>query len=137
MKKEKLINAKEIKIFLILMAICFFIFIACNRVEGNPDNQASAEMLSYVPKNGKGTFFNNLDIGVGNIWEEDYIDNNGEPKKGITCGLWFYLRHDPSQNTDVRVYPEKKVLVANYSVEAVDIEEEGVMLKVSLLDSNK
>ncbi len=32
---------------------------------------------------------------------------------------------------------KKVLLVANYSVEAVNIEEKGVMLKVSLLEPNK
>ncbi len=118
MKKD---NIKEIRICLNIIAVFSFILMACDRVEGNSENQALTEMTSYIPKNTQGTFFEDIRIAVGNIWQEEYIADNGELQQGITCGLWFFAKHDSSQSRHVRVYPGKKVLSDDYIIEAVDI----------------
>ncbi len=84
--KRETCECQKIRIFLTIIVVCSFIFMACDRVEANSENQDITEMILYVRGTGQGTFFNDLKIGVGNIWEEEYVDGNGESKKGITCG---------------------------------------------------
>ncbi len=133
----KIVTAKEIRFFLkiITIAICFFVFVSCNTVEGKPKNRASTETISFISKNTQGTFFNDLKIGVGNFWEEEYTDDNGKTQKGITCGLWFFVKRDSSQNKHVRVYPGKKVFLDDYYlIEVIDMDKKRVGLKIRLLN---
>ena len=62
-----------------------------------------------------------LRIGVGNLREGSYVDAQGAPQHGLTAGLWLYVRDDPSQNRQVRVYAGQTITVSKYVITITDI----------------
>jgi hypothetical protein len=69
-------------------------------------------------------------IGVGNIWEEDYVTAAGESRTGLTAGLFITVQADPGQNRFVRVHPGQDVAVPGYLLRTLAVESRVVHLAV-------
>jgi hypothetical protein len=62
-----------------------------------------------------------LRIGVGNIRDGKYIDQSGKETKGLTAGLWIFVRGDASLNRAIRLYPGQQVSIGEYILTILDI----------------
>ena len=74
----------------------------------------------------------NLRIGVGNIRETKYLDEQGVAKQGLTAGLWIYSRNDPEQKQQARVYAGQKIIVGNYLIRVIDISKSGAHVQLAI-----
>jgi hypothetical protein len=69
-------------------------------------------------------------IGVGNIWEEQYIPEGGTSMTGLTAGLFLTVQNDASQSRTLRVHPGTDIVVANYRLQVLSVETRGIQLAV-------
>lgn len=47
-----------------------------------------------------------LEVGAGNFWEEDYLDEAKQPRRGLTAGLFFLVRDEAGpRQQPLRVHP--------------------------------
>lgn len=69
-------------------------------------------------------------IGVGNIWEEDYTDEAGAKKKGLTAMLQIFVKDDSAKNATKRVHPGQKLTASRFEVEVASVEENAVHLLI-------
>lgn len=63
----------------------------------------------------------NLRIGTGNFWQEEFTNAEGETQQGITAGLWLAAIDKSLPNQHVRVYAGQEVLYGKYKIEVVEI----------------
>ena len=75
--------------------------------------------------------FDDLRIGIGNIWEEEYTPEGGERRRGATAGMWLYFRDDPSQDRHVRIHPGQRVTAGGRTIEVVTVDAGSATLRVS------
>lgn len=68
--------------------------------------------------------FEVIRIGIGNIREEEYIDDQGSEEVGLTAGLWIYHRDDASLNQQVRVYPGQELDTGDYHITVYEINKD-------------
>jgi hypothetical protein len=69
-------------------------------------------------------------IGVGNIREEEYTPEGGAPRRGLTGGLWIYVRDNPTQDRHERVHPGQTVMVPGYRLVIVAVERRAIRMEV-------
>ena len=70
-------------------------------------------------------------IGVANVWEDDYPDENGAKKKGMTALLAIFVRDDSARNQKVRVHPGQKVDVSKIHIEVKAVGSDFVELRIT------
>jgi hypothetical protein len=68
-------------------------------------------------------------IAAGNIWEEEYRADGGEPQRGLTAHLWV-MDPDPSKKRAFRVHPGVAFEVSGARVRVVSIDPAGVRIEV-------
>ena len=66
----------------------------------------------------------------GNIQEEEYTPEGGTPRRGLTAGLWIFVRQDPTQDRHIRVYPGQSVMVPGYRLVIVAVERRAIRMEV-------
>lgn len=71
-----------------------------------------------------------VDIGTGNIWEEEYTPVSGQVTRGLTALLAVTVEQDPAQNQNLRVHPGQEVEVPGYRLQVVAIDAERIHLAV-------
>lgn len=69
-------------------------------------------------------------VGVGNIWEDEYVTADGTRNRGPTAGLFISLEEEPSKNRHLRVHDGFEVDVPGYRLHIVAIGESGVDIAV-------
>jgi hypothetical protein len=69
-----------------------------------------------------------LRIGAGNFHEEEYTPDGSAPRRGLTAGLWIYVRGDSSKDRFVRVYPGQTLDVPGYRLHVTEIQRTLVRL---------
>jgi hypothetical protein len=69
-------------------------------------------------------------IGVGNFSEEEYTPEGGTPRRGLTAGLWIYVRDNPTKDRHVRVHPGQTVMVPGYRLVIVAVERRAIRMEV-------
>lgn len=86
-----------------------------------------------IRSNTQAQFGNDLRVGSGNFWEEEYTDVKGKKVKGITAGLWIYPKASLKEHTE-RVFKGQELDVENFHIVVLDIqgdrEKGSVKLKV-------
>ena len=70
-------------------------------------------------------------IGVANVWEDDYTDESGAKKKGMTALLAIFVRDDSAKNQKVRVHPGQKVDVSKIHIEVKAVGSDFVELRIT------
>ncbi len=100
------------------------------------ESQKIDEGLYFVEASTQLTFDNNLRIGAGNIWEDEYSDEKGETARRITAGLWIFVRNQPDLDQHIRVHKGQVVAIANYHISVVEIDTEGVTLNITQIEQN-
>ncbi len=83
------------------------------------------DVQSYLVRVNTQLTVEDLRIGVGNLREGSYVDAQGAPQHGLTAGLWLYVRDDPSQNRQVRVYAGQTITVSKYTIAITDISNDS------------
>jgi hypothetical protein len=69
-------------------------------------------------------------VAAGNIWEEDYTPEGGQPRKGMTAQLWV-MSPDASKNKNFRVYPGQVFEVGGARARVASIDQQqGVLLDI-------
>jgi hypothetical protein len=97
------------------------------------DNQGTRQ---FITNTAQAQFGDSLRVGAGNIWEADYVDETGASRKGLTGGLWFFLRDHPELDRHVRVHPGQHVEFGDYRIQVLSVEPEGIGLSVQLPESH-
>lgn len=90
----------------------------------------SAEVIT-IQSNTQATLGDDVRIGAGNFHEEDYTPAGGGSRRGLTAGLWIYVRNDSSKDTHVRVHTGQVLSVPGYQLEVLAVEPTAVRLAVS------
>ena len=73
-------------------------------------------------------------IGVGNIWDEEYVPTGGTPVVGLTALLFISPTDETIANSTVRVHPGQEVDVPGYRLHVVSVEPGLVRLAVDVAD---
>jgi hypothetical protein len=97
-------------------------------VRNSPTSAAGVDVVT-VESNTQITI-GDVRIGVGNIHEEEYTPEGGTPRRGLTAGLWIYVRENPAQDRHVRVYPGQAVMVPGYRLVIVAVERRAIRMEV-------
>jgi hypothetical protein len=107
--------------------------------EGEPPGQAATPTpaASYTGPgsvraimDGTQMHLEGVGVGVGNIWEDEYVTAAGARNRGPTAGLFIAIEGDPSKNRHLRVYDGFEVDVPGYRLHIVAIRESGVEIAV-------
>lgn len=60
-----------------------------------------------------------LEIGVGNIWEEQYVDEAGAEQTGLTTGVWINAPEQPEHFQ--RAHPGQEIAFGDYRILVVEV----------------
>ena len=130
-----------------LLVLCvFFCVAACTQFVQPQVQPAQGEQtmttpvqLSPQPSNEhfiadttQSQFGENLRVGAGNIWKEDYTSEDGTQTTGLTAGLWFFVRDLPDLNQQIRVHKGQKIELAGYQVTVIAIDQDGISINLVL-----
>jgi hypothetical protein len=63
-----------------------------------------------------------LQIGVGNFWEEEYVDESRATKKGLTAGMWLNAQAADAAPQHVRVHPGQELSAADVRLKVLEIQ---------------
>lgn len=77
--------------------------------------------------------YKDLKIGTGNFWEEEYTNGNKETSKGLTAGLWIYVKDQPKEDKTLRVFPGMKIDVVGYQILVKSVSQENGKQFVELI----
>lgn len=69
--------------------------------------------------------YKDLKIGTGNFWEEEYTNDKSETIKGLTAGLWIYVKDNSQEDRTLRAFPGMKIDVAGYQIFVTSVFEEN------------
>ena len=90
----------------------------------------SRNMESLTIESNTQATIDDVRIGVGNIWEEDYTDESGAKKKGLTAMMQIFVRDDSGKNLKKRVHPGQKLPANRFEIEVKAVEENAVRVVV-------
>jgi hypothetical protein len=81
-----------------------------------------------IGTNGVASWYNHLQIGVANIRREEYVDEDGETRRGLTAllALWIFGEGQPSEKT--RVHVGQELVFRDYRIRVVEIGGWGVRI---------
>lgn len=82
---------------------------------------SALEQLYAITSSGQMTY-DNLKIGAGNFWEEDYPGPDGEAVHGLICHLWFFMRDYPELDRMASVFPGAVEEIAGYRIEVKSVQ---------------
>jgi hypothetical protein len=74
-----------------------------------------------IPSNGVTTPDGILQIGASNFWKDEYVDEQGETRRGLTAMLTLWLLDLPDPSDQVRVHRGQVLEFQGYQIEVVDI----------------
>lgn len=63
-----------------------------------------------------------LQIGVGNFWEEEYVDESKAKKTGLTAGLWLNAQNAGGPPQHLRVHPGQELSAAGVRIKVLEIQ---------------
>ncbi len=70
-----------------------------------------------------------LRIGIGNIWDDTYTNQDEEIVRGTTAGLWLFFKDTPALDYHVRVYEGQSFETEGYQIRVVEInKDDGVVV---------
>lgn len=95
-----------------------------------PAPSATGGELVSIPDATQATL-DDVKLGVGNIWDEEYKDASGAAKTGLTAGIWIFIRDDAKKNTTMRAYPGMKFSASKLDLEVKSITDDGITLIVN------
>ncbi len=78
-----------------------------------------------------------LRIGIGNIWDETYINESGNTTDGVTSGLWLFFKDDPDSDYHLRVYQGQSFDAEGYIIRIVEINKNDGMVVVGIIPPSK
>jgi hypothetical protein len=93
-----------------------------------PQTQQATEHFIYDTTQSQ--FGSDLRVGTGNIWEEEYIDEDGTSTTGLTAGLWFFVRDHPELDQHIRVHRGQRIKIADYQIAVIEVEQDGVRISL-------
>lgn len=98
--------------------------VACSQPTPTPQEE-DMENVYGISAGTQFFYDDNLSIGAGNFWREEYVDEQGVTRTGPTAGLWISVRDDPSQSGHVRVHVGQVLTVGRYTIRVVEIGNAG------------
>jgi hypothetical protein len=120
--------------------------VACtpgSRAQGGFSNRGTDMNLAAEARDDQGTrqfitntaqaqFGDSLRVGAGNIWDDEYVDEAGKQVKGLTGGLWFFVRDQSELDHHIRVHPGQRVEFGGYRIHVLVVEQDGIGISVLL-----
>lgn len=64
-----------------------------------------------------------LQISVGNFFEEEFTETDGQVLFGETARLWIFSKDDPAERMDIRVHPKQELDFAGYTIYVQELGE--------------
>jgi hypothetical protein len=103
-----------------------------DRMSSTTEAQHDRGTRQFIVNTGQAQFGDDLRVGAGNIWEEEYLDEAGHSARGLTGGLWFFVRDRPELDHHVRVHPGQWIEFGGYRVRVLEVTQGGIGLSVLL-----
>jgi hypothetical protein len=69
-------------------------------------------------------------IGVGNIWEEEFVPAGGDRQRGLTAGLFISVEQNASESRKLRVHAGQVVNIPGYRLHVVRVEPTRIRIQV-------
>lgn len=83
----------------------------------------SGDAPTLVVRDGtQGMIADAIFIGAGNFWEDDYVDEAGQARRGLTVGLWVTVKGDPSAQQRIRAHVGQTIRAGAYTLLVVEIQ---------------
>jgi hypothetical protein len=121
---------------LVAVAVCVLVM-GCTEGEQSSPAVTPAPAAAYTGPgsvravmDGTQMHLEGVGVGVGNIWEAEYVTEDGTRKRGPTAGLWISVEEDTSQNRHLRVHDGFDVNVPGYRLHVVSVGESSVEIAV-------
>jgi len=123
------------------MILTAFAAVGCLMVAACADSSQAAQGGSAPPTfAGAGTIrtieattqmhLKGVAVGVGNIWEEDYVPEGGTPQRGLTAALFISVARNASESRKLRVHSGQIVDVPGYRFHVVSVEPTRIQIRV-------
>lgn len=88
-----------------------------------------------IAANTKLRYDGNLEIGVGNFWMAEYVDERGDARRGVTAGLWLVTLDGSLENQHVRVGSGQELIYGRYRIRAIEVDSTDGSSSVRLVIS--
>ena len=85
-------------------------------------DEPTVEGTYVIAANTKLRYDGNLEIGVGNFWMAEYVDERGDARRGVTAGLWLVTLDGSLENQHVRVGSGQELIYGAYRIRAVEVD---------------
>lgn len=82
-----------------------------------------------ISSNTQAQFGNDLRVGSGNFWEDEYVNSEGQTVKGLRAGLFIYPK-DSGKEYKERVYQSQTLTIENYRITVLEVTDDSVKLRV-------
>jgi hypothetical protein len=87
-----------------------------------------AEESIVIESNTQATL-DDVKIGAGNFWDDEW-EEGGQKKKGMTAGLWVFVRDDAAKNQTLRVHAGSTFTASKLAITVKAVEGKLVRLSV-------
>jgi hypothetical protein len=83
----------------------------------------SGDAPTLVVRDGtQGMIADTVSIGAGNFWEDDYVDEAGQARHGLTVGLWITVRGEQLAQEMIRAHVGQTIRAGAYTLLVVEIQ---------------
>lgn len=98
--------------------------LACSNVTSQINNgEASMLETTYTVYSNSQMVTTELQISVGNFFEEEFTETDGQVLFGETARLWIFSKDDPAERMDIRVHPKQELDFAGYTIYVQELGE--------------
>jgi len=108
-----------------LLAAAVALSVACTQVESAPgfsrEDADKDESSITIAETTQGTY-GGVHVGVGYVRKEEFTDESGEKKTGLTAGLRILDPLDPAKTLRIQVHAGQRVTVGEYAFLVQEIE---------------
>ncbi len=107
-----------------VMVIALLLLVACTGPDSTIEGAKEMENTYGIASSAQLVYNTHLRIAAGNIWREEYVDEQGVTRTGPTAALWIGLDGSAPQVTAVRVHVGQILTAGPYTIRVVEIGQE-------------
>lgn len=115
------------------LAVGMLLLSSCSQPEPTIEGLEEEDMENsvLVQSNCVYSWHNHLQIGAANIWRDEYVDEDGETRRGLTAmlALWIFGEDQPSEKT--RVHVGQELVFRDYRILVIEIDGGGVRVLIT------